>query len=289
MRAFTALPVAVLAGAALMAAPAAARVEKDISPCVAGRIALENGESAEAIELLEACLDTEDLAPDREVGIYAGLGAAFLTEERYEDALAAYNFAFAIVETQRAELAEPTLWRNRGIARAELGQLEAALDDLQQAAAEMPEDVMTQLTLGIVYQDMDRPADAVVAYDHVVRLRPEWMGAWINRSSALLDAGMTAAAVEDARRAVELDPNAGTTLNMLCWTLIQDGRPATALPLCEQAVEAEPDSGAIVHSHAAALEALGRLDEALPLYRRAWQLAPDDPEIAADYERTHNP
>jgi cytochrome c-type biogenesis protein CcmH/NrfG len=44
-----------------------------------------------------------------------------------------------------------------------------------------------------------------------------------------------------------------------------------------------------VHSHASALEALGRMDEALPLYRRAWQLAPDDPEIAQDYQRTHNP
>lgn len=287
MRAFILLP-AFAALTAAIAAPAAL-AEKDISPCAAGRLALESGESGEAIDLLEACLDTEELTPDQEVGIYAGLGAAFLTEERYQDALEAYNFAFAIVETQRAEVAEPTLWRNRGIARAELGQLEPALEDLEQAAAAMPDDVMTHLTLGIVYQDMSRPADAVVAYDHVVRLRPEWMGAWINRSSALLEAGMTADAVDDARRAVELDPTDGTTLNMLCWTLIKDGRPATALPLCEQAVEAEPDSGAIVHSHATALEALGRLDEALPLYRRAWQLAPDDPEITADYERTHNP
>lgn len=154
---------------------------------------------------------------------------------------------------------------------------------------EMPDDVMTQLTLGIVYQDMDRPADAVVAFDHVVRLEPDWTGAWINRSSALLDAGMTGAAVEDARRAVEMEPESGTTLNMLCWTLIKDGRARTALPLCEQAVALEPDSGPIVHSHATALEALGRLDEARPLYRRAWQLSPDDPEITADYERTHNP
>ena len=100
---------------------------------------------------------------------------------------------------------------------------------------------------------------------------------------------MTGAAVDDARRAVELEPESGTTLNMLCWTLIQDGRARTALPLCEQAVTLEPESGAIVHSHASALEALGRMDEALPLYRRAWQLAPDDPEIAQDYQRTHNP
>lgn len=283
MRAFAALlPLALIA-----APPALA--QKDVSPCQAGRLALDAGESAQAIEDLEACLSSEDLEPDREVSVYAGLGAAFLAEQRYEEALNAYNFAFAIAETQRAEVIEPTLWRNRGIARTELGQLDEALSDLRRAAAEMPNDVMTQLTLGIVYQDMDRAADAVVAYDHVVRLEPSWTGAWINRSSALLDAGMTGAAVDDARRAVELEPESGTTLNMLCWTLIQDGRAHTALPLCEQAVALEPESGAIVHSHASALEALGRMDEALPLYRRAWQLAPDDPEIAQDYQRTHNP
>lgn len=254
----------VLAALFLLAllATAPAPAEPGDSSCQAGRLALENGESARAIELLEDCLSSEDLTPEEEVSVYAGLGAALLAEERFEDALAAYNFAFAIAETQQAEVVEPTLWRNRGIARAELGRLEPALEDLRRAAMEMPDDVMTQLTLGIVYQDMDRPADAVVAFDHVVRLEPDWTGAWINRSSALLDAGMTGAAVEDARRAVEMEPESGTTLNMLCWTLIKDGRARTALPLCEQAVALEPDSGPIVHSHATALEALGRLDEA---------------------------
>jgi len=263
--------------------------QKDITDCAQGRADLEAGDSAAAIENLSACLDTEDLTPEEEIMVYAGLGGAYMTEERYEEALGAYNFAFAIVETQDARLIEPTLWRNRGVARAELGQLEGALEDLTEAALRMPDDTLTHLTMGIVYQDLDRPVDAVVAYDRVVRLEPDWMGAWINRSSALLDSGMTSAAVEDARRAVELDPDNGSTLNMLCWTLIQDGRPETALPLCEQAVAAEPEIGAIVHSHAAALEALGRLDEALPLYERAWELSPDDPEIADDYERTHRP
>ncbi len=263
--------------------------QKTMSPCDAGRLALESGDAAGAVDLLQSCLGSAELDPDEEIGVYAALGAAYLAEQRYEEALSAHNFAFAIVDTQQAEMVEPTLWRNRGIARAELGQLEGALSDIRRAAAAMPDDVMTQLTLGIIYQDMNRPADAVVAYDRVVRLQPDWMGAWINRSSALLDAGMTSAAVEDARRAVELEPENGMTLNMLCWTLIQDGRAQTALPLCEQAVALEPESGAIVHSHAAALEALGRLDEALPLYRRAWQLSPDDPEIVEDYERTQNP
>ncbi|MAK64919.1 MAG: hypothetical protein CMF75_09335 [Maricaulis sp.] len=282
--------LAALIATTLLTAPDALAQKPDgPNACDAGRLALAAGETSTAADQFETCLQTEDLEPHEEVGVYAALGAALLNESRFADALSAYNFAFAIIDTQLAEVAEPSLWRNRGIARLQLGQLDGALADLQRASREMPDDVMTQLNLGIIYQDMGRAADAVVAYDTVVRLEPDWMGAWINRSSALLDAGMTGAAVEDARRAVELEPDNGTTLNMLCWTLIQDGRAQTALPLCEQAVALEPESGAIIHSHASALEALGRMDEALPLYRRAWQLAPDDPEITQDYERTHNP
>lgn len=274
--------------ASLLAVPAAfAQTGGDV--CIQGRVALEAGETGRAIEHLEACLGSADLSADDEIAVYAGLGAAFLAEERFEDALNAYNFAFAIVETQQGRVTAPSLYRNRGIARLETGQTEAGLRDLEQAAGAMPDDVMTQLSLGIAYQDLGRQAEAVVAFDRVVRLEPSWVGAWVNRSSALLEAGMTSRAVEDARRAVELEPESGTTLNMLCWTLIKDGRARTALPLCEQAVAAEPEVGAIVHSHAAALEALGRVDEALPLYRRAWELSPEDPEITSDYERTHNP
>lgn len=269
--------------------PAGAVEPRPGDVCLDGHIALDAGEAAMAANLLEQCLNETEHEPEDEVRTYAALAAAYLQGERYQDALSAYNMAFAIADTQHAQIANSTLWRNRGIARLELGQLDAALSDLQHAASEMPDDVLTFLNMGFVYQQLERPADAVVSYDAIVRLEPEWMGAWLNRSSALLDAGMTAAAVNDARRAVELEPASGTSLNMLCWTLIQDGRAETALPLCEEAAAIEPDVGAIVHSHATALEAVGRLNEALPLYRRAHRLEPDDPQITADFERTHHP
>lgn len=275
--------------ALFLAWPALAQAPKPDDACLDGHIALEAGDSPRAADLLEQCLSETELDPEQEVQTYTAFAAALLADERYDDALSAYNMAFAIAETQHAEIANPILWRNRGIVRLELGQLDAALADLQHAAIELPDDVLTLLNMGFIYQQMERPADAVVSYDAIVRLEPEWMGAWLNRSSALLDAGMTGAAVADARRAVELEPANGSSLNMLCWTLIQDGRAETALPLCEEAAAIEPETGAIIHSHATALEAVGRLDEALALYQRAHQLAPDDPQITADFERTRHP
>lgn len=272
-----------------LAWPGMAAAATSDDACANGYTALDAGDGETAAGLLEQCLSESEQTPEAEVHTYAALASAYLADERYPEALSAFNMAFAIADTQHAEIADPTLWRNRGIARLRLGQLDGALSDLQHAAAEIPDDVLTFLNMGFAYQQMERPADAVVSYDTIVRLEPSWMGAWLNRSSALLDAGMTTAAVADARRAVELEPENGTSLNMLCWTLIQDGRAETALPLCEEAAAIEPDTGAIIHSHATALEAVGRLDEALPLYQRAHQLDPDDPQITADFERTHHP
>jgi tetratricopeptide (TPR) repeat protein len=263
--------------------------QKDVGVCESGQINLQAGNILEAISDLEICLNTEEMDPDVELNVHSALGAAYLYEERFEESLRTLNMAFAIASTRQAQIANPVIWRNRGIARSQLDNLDGALDDLHHAAAMMPDDVLAHLNIGAVYQLMDRPAEAVVAYDRVVRLEPGWMAAWLNRSGALLDAGMTTAAVNDARRAVELEPDNASSLNMLCWTLIQDGRAQTALPLCEQAVAADPDVGAIVHSHATALEAVGRTAEALDLFGQAHRLSPDDPEITADFERTHNP
>jgi len=267
----------------------ASYAQKTTSPCAMGHTALQSGDTATAIDFLETCLDSEEIDPDVEAVIHSSLGAAYIFEDRFPEALNALNMAFAIAETRQVEISNPIVWRNRGIARAQTGSPEAALEDLMVAISIDPNDVLSHLNLGGVYQELERPADVVVAFDRVVRLEPEWTGGWLNRSGALLDMGMTEAAVDDARRAVELDPTNGSSLNMLCWTLIQDGRAATALPLCEQAVAAEPDIGAIVHSHASALEAVGRLDEARALFARAHDLSPDDPEISADFERTHTP
>jgi tetratricopeptide (TPR) repeat protein len=191
----------------LPAAPAFGQAPSSSEPseCAAGRAALDLGNTAEAIDFFRTCLDRAELDMNAEIGIYAAMGAAQLSEQDFQAALEAYNFAFAIVETNGGRVVEPSLYRNRGIARSELGQLDGALEDLLQAAAAAPDDTLTHINLGVVYQALGHEADAVVAFDTVVRLEPDWIGAWINRAGALLDVGMTGAAVEDARRAVELN------------------------------------------------------------------------------------
>lgn len=281
--------IATLAALFLMAGPAALAQKpqpEPPGPCDQAFQSLEAGDNEASIPLLEACLESEDFEPGLEAFIYAELGAALLFAERYEDALDAHNMAAAIAETQQSEITAPSFYRNRGIAFFETGDFERALDDLERADRADGSDPLTLVSLGLTHQRLEAYAQAVEVFDRLVRVAPDWTGSWINRSSAFLDLEMNASAVRDAERAFELEPDTGTTLNMLCWTLIQDDRADTALPLCERAVELEPDTGAFVHSLAAALEATGSQRRAYRLYARAYELSPEDPEIAADFERT---
>lgn len=279
--------VAVLTALALIAAPAfAQKGDVQAHPCYEAGLLLESGDHVAALQAFERCLGSGELAPEDEATAHAMRGAVLLELQRYEEAVAAYDLAFAVARTQELGPTNPLMHRNRGVARYYAGRIDAALRDLAIAVEGVPNDLMTRLTLGIVYSDLGRDAEAVAEYDAVVRIEPGWAGGWINRSGALLKLGLNEAAISDARRAVEIEPEDGVALNALCWALVQDGRAETALPICEQAVAAEPEIGEIVHSLAAALEGVGRMDEARGLYARAHELSPDSETLAEDFART---
>jgi len=259
----------------------------EVNPCQVGDNSLTEGNADEAILAFEACLESADLEPGEEAIIHTQLGGAYLYAERYADALQAFNLAYAIAETQGADFDNVYIRRNRGIARLATGDPEGGLSDLEFAVSGLSDDIMTQLNLGRAYGALGREAEAVVAFEAVTLLEPEWTGGWVNLSASFLELGMHEQAIDRARRAVELKPDSGFALNMLCWSLIVDEQFETALPLCEQAVAAEPEVGAIVHSLASALEGVGRLGEARNAFARAYELEPDSEPVAADYRRTH--
>lgn len=267
-------------------APAGPGESAELDPCQSGENALTEGNAEEAILAFEACLESTDLEPAEEAIIHTRLGGAYLFADRYEEALQAFNLAYAIAETQGAVFDNTFVRRNRGIARLATGDPDGALSDLEYAVAGLSGDIMTQLNLGRAYSALGREAEAVVAFEAATRLEPEWAGGWVNLSASFLELGMTDQAVDHARRAVELSPESGFTLNMLCWALIVDEQFETALPLCDQAVAAEPEVGAIVHSRAAALEGVGRMNEARDAFARAHELEPESEIITNDYLRT---
>ncbi|WP_299814557.1 tetratricopeptide repeat protein [uncultured Jannaschia sp.] len=131
---------------------------------------------------------------------------------------------------------------------------------------------------------VERPADAVAAYDRAIELdggdaSENWF-LFFARGTAREQLGGWDAAEADFRRALELNPEQPNVLNYLGYGLVEQRTDLDeALTLIEQAVEARPNDGYITDSLGWALYRLGRFDEAVEPMERAAMLEPLDPLI----------
>ncbi len=197
---------------------ARALVEAGIGACsrrdrVLGRMAILDGHTAEAVELL---VDYLAIAPTDATALFY-LGVSLQAEELLEPAAAAYrqsigldpglfeahaNLATALTALGRpaealiiADLAvalDPDragAYLNRANALRDLGQLAAARADLVRAVTLAPGYAEAWSTLGNLDHDLGAMTDALDAHDRAVRLAPDLAQARWNRSFTLLATG----------------------------------------------------------------------------------------------------
>ncbi len=164
-----------------------------------------------------------------------------------------------------------------------LGDMEAAIAELTDLAAEHPQSHVAVQVLGD-FQRRDTQFDAAItSYTQAFALMeaqgisPNWQ-TWFSRAVAYERSRRWPEAEADFRAALEIEPNQATVLNYLGYSLVERGESLDeALEMIERAVAAEPDSGYITDSLAWALFRLGRYEEAVPHMERAVELEPTDP------------
>lgn len=93
---------------------------------------------------------------------------------------------------------------NRALVLIRDGRLEAALEDLDQAAAATPDEALVYADRGNLLMRLGRPADALVAHDRAVALAPGDPVSYYNRAFAYRMLGDDANAVTDLERARQL-------------------------------------------------------------------------------------
>lgn len=127
-----------------------------------------------------------------------------LLEEGEEDR------ALALID-RRVELepenADAHYWRGRILSR--MGRGDGAVEALRNAARIRPGYAEASRYLGFVLNSMGRHADATEALDEAIRLDPTDGWAHYNRGRAHFELGNRERALEDARRACELDHEQG--------------------------------------------------------------------------------
>jgi len=259
---------------------------------------------AEQLAPLQAHLNEQagqppDLAYARLGVVYLELGELPLANEALTRAVAynpAYGQALAYMAYVRVRLGQP------------------ALGAAQQARALAPDDPVVLYLVGLVWKQLDRPAEARAAFIRGFRVDPsnpalaveiastyraerslEWAEAWFREAARLAPAGDMrfklllaqfyadeAYRLEDrglplAQSLVAEAPDSAEAHEVLGWVYFQMGDYQRAADELEQALELDPMLARACLHMGMLLEAGGQPDEAVWYYMRASEIEPDGP------------
>ncbi|MDX2115879.1 MAG: tetratricopeptide repeat protein [Planctomycetota bacterium] len=204
----------------------------------AGLLALALGETERATGELRTALAR--FGPDDELA--ADLSRLLIAQGRSAEAEAVLEEALR---------GRPEFWSSReqlAMLRVSSGRAQLALEEAQRALEALPAERFTRtahartlLTLARIYSAMQRPGDALAALRRAVETRPEDPVLRENLAAAVFGiTGDLAGAIEEQRRAADLDPTATERRVQLGLLLLQAGKPAEALEEFERALARDP-------------------------------------------------
>ena len=150
---------------------------------------------------------------------------------------------------------------------------EAVVDAYTKAIELDPTSAAAYNNRGNAKNDLDQYQAALVDLDRAIELDPTYAAAYSNRGIAKRNLGRPEAAFVDLDRAIELDPTSAAAYNNRGYANIVFGQPAAALADLDRAIELDPTSDAAYDSRGYAKEKLGRINEARADYQIALALA----------------
>jgi tetratricopeptide (TPR) repeat protein len=171
--------------------------------------------------------------------------------------------AAALAEQTLASGFEHPMLLNIAATRLEQqGKYEQALQLLERAVAIAPKDVGARNALGLCLQRLDRPAEALIHIDELLKQHADLPFAHTSKGNALIALGSLGHARESHLRALELDPGNFTSLAALASIATHRGQHEEARRWAERTLDLAPGFPDAILSVAAADLAAGDMDSA---------------------------
>ena len=245
----------------------------------AGRQALDAGDLSTATQLLST---VAPLVPGQG-DVYALLGEAQLQANDVAKALEAFATALELSPELATEFAvDIESLAQKGIemgqAALDSGDLTVAAQTLEAAAKLTPDDAKIKFLLGNAYNQADRFAEAIAAYESVLSLEPESSSARTNMGVVYYKMGDLEKAKSEYLAALEIEPDDAETHYLLGAAYVQQEQLEQGQEEFEIAVELD-DQLAPPYIGLGNIKLLqGDLDSALEMANQAIAMMPNSPE-----------
>lgn len=149
------------------------------------------------------------------------------------------------------------------------GDCEGALRELLAERSRQGDSAFLLYALGIVYEDLQREAEALPVFEAALALAPEAAALYYHRGYVRLALGDLAGAVGDFERTVARNERHVLALGLLGFLALAQGRLEEGAGWLERAVAIAPDNGPFRCRLALAWLSLGRHEEAVVQLRAA--------------------
>lgn len=149
---------------------------------------------------------------------YLKQGDAFFYEERYEDAIIAYN---KVIERKRHSY---IAWVNRGWALRRLERYEEALSSYNEAILIKSDDYIAWYGKANVFRELQKYEEAIITYNKSLKLNDKFEWSWYRKALCYLLNGDKDKALDDLQKAIELNPELirKSAINDEEWDVIRE-------------------------------------------------------------------
>lgn len=168
-----------------------------------------------------------------------------------------------------ARKGDPQILYNRGISWLRLGEVEAALNDLSEAAVRAPGDPDIRDAIGRIRLSRGENDEALAFYNAAVKAQPNDHIPLIQRANARLATGNAELALNDANRALRMRPDNLEATEIAARALLVQGRTSESLELSKKlsATNSKKKEGFLLQAQAQIRN--GNPDQAISLIDQA--------------------
>jgi tetratricopeptide (TPR) repeat protein len=202
-------------------------------------------------------------------GDYAKQGDACFFENRYQDAIAAYDRALQI----QPDLADT--WNNRGVVLTRMQQYPEAIASYEQATTIRPNYPDAWNNRGVVLLELQKYQEAIGCYEQAIQAKPDYADAWNNRGVAFSKMQEYEQAVISYNQALQIKNDYTDAWNNRGVALSKLQKYEAAIASYDNAAKIRPDFYRIWYNKARCYALQGKIELAIENLKRALNLNPN--------------